>query len=405
MAAERLTLLFLLLACVLHFPVGSLRTYRGYKLFQVTPTTDAHANVLRQLKEESHEMEFLTGLKRNRVTTFVVPPSETSWAHDLLVDHGMKIKTSDLQSLLDRERQRVRSRFAYAKAGRTKPPLSHDDYRDLDEVDKSLGRNPEKRVIIVEALTHAREWIAGAAILYVIDQLLYQYKMNDGDARRALDMYKWIFVPVANPDGYHHTWAEDRMWRKNRRQMHGCVGVDINRNYNIDFKGTEKRYTRNCKTCVYAGPEPFSEPESQNIKHLVESNLSRLQAFVPLHSFQQALFAPWGFTKERPTRHEELDRVGKLMLQTLLSFGKKYEYGISLDLLGYPVSGDAADWVFSMAPWSYTYVYELRPGNYSSCTFILPPEEIVPTGKEVYASLMTMVREMKPVETDHDEDN
>ncbi|KAG9510638.1 Mast cell carboxypeptidase A, partial [Fragariocoptes setiger] len=91
----------------------------------------------------------------------------------------------------------------------------------------------------VDALTHAREWITGSTILYIIDKV----------ARRDLNK-NFIFVPVVNPDGYSFTWTSDRMWRKNRSkhplmgdtgrsQQDKCIGTDLNRNFDLNFGGEE----------------------------------------------------------------------------------------------------------------------------------------------------------------------
>lgn len=80
----------------------------------------------------------------------------------------------------------------------------------------------------LDALTHAREWITGSTIVYIIDQLVAgQRQFGAG----PLHNKNYIVVPVVNPDGYVYTWTTNRMWRKNRARSPSrgpeskCVGV------------------------------------------------------------------------------------------------------------------------------------------------------------------------------------
>ena len=105
---------------------------------------------------------------------------------------------------------------------------------------------------------HAREWIAPAVAAYVIQQL-----SESKEAHKYIDKFNFYLLPVANPDGYEYTrqsvrklicWVlgfelirmlflqeDNRMWRKNRRKNEGskCYGVDLNRNFDFKFGGTE----------------------------------------------------------------------------------------------------------------------------------------------------------------------
>ena len=86
---------------------------------------------------------------------------------------------------------------------------------------------------------------------------------------------KWIVIPVLNPDGYVYTWTRDRMWRKNRNPRagrfgrRGCVGVDLNRNYDIEWG--RNGISRNPCSDIYPGKKAFSEPESKAHSDLLKS--------------------------------------------------------------------------------------------------------------------------------------
>lgn len=87
----------------------------------------------------------------------------------------------------------------------------------------------------LDALTHAREWITGSTMLYIIDQLVAgRGKQRFGGSQPAAFTKNYIVVPVVNPDGYVYTWTTNRMWRKNRSRAamrapdSKCVGVSIN---------------------------------------------------------------------------------------------------------------------------------------------------------------------------------
>ena len=73
----------------------------------------------------------------------------------------------------------------------------------------------------------------------------------------------WIIYPLLNPDGYAYSWNVDRLWRKNRRFNQGstCIGVDLNRNYDINWM--EEGTSSNPCSNTYGGTESFSESESQ----------------------------------------------------------------------------------------------------------------------------------------------
>lgn len=53
--------------------------------------------------------------------------------------------------------------------------------------------------IFIDAAIHAREWIAPATALFVIDQILKA--PNEGKYDHQLEKIQWVFLPVVNPDG------------------------------------------------------------------------------------------------------------------------------------------------------------------------------------------------------------
>jgi murein tripeptide amidase MpaA len=67
----------------------------------------------------------------------------------------------------------------------------------------------------------------------MVNKFLSDYQAGDSLAIQLLSYYEIHVMPVVNPDGYEYTHSVDRMWRKNRNPsaFSGCVGVDLNRNY------------------------------------------------------------------------------------------------------------------------------------------------------------------------------
>ena len=56
-------------------------------------------------------------------------------------------------------------------------------------------------------------------------------------------------------------------------------------------------------------------------------------------------------------------------------------------------SGNTIDWIKGAHNKSIAYVYELRDGGYYG--FLLPPEQIIPTGEETLDSIIAMLKETK----------
>ena len=114
----------------------------------------------------------------------------------------------------------------------------------------------------------------------------------------AMDI--WL-LPCVNPDGRHHVMTVDDMWRKNRRDNPGtpCDGVDLNRN--ADFVWGVAQGQTSCSPCAdtYCGPSAFSEPETRNVKHILDSE--RIVSFVDVHSYSELVLYPWGHARTQST--------------------------------------------------------------------------------------------------------
>src|SRR5262249_14734714 len=105
------------------------------------------------------------------------------------------------------------------------------------------------------------------------------------------------------------------MWRRNRNPAYAkfplkgtfnCIGVDLNRNYDFmfDFKTlfAPLGFVDMTNPCddTFQGPFPFAEPESQNVKWLLDTN-PRTRWFVDLHSGSQNIRRNWGDDEAQST--------------------------------------------------------------------------------------------------------
>ncbi|KAK7069175.1 hypothetical protein SK128_003492 [Halocaridina rubra] len=231
---------------------------------------------------------------------------------------------------------------------------------------------------------HAREWISPAVATYIAQQLSLA-------GSQFLKLVTVIVVPLTNPDGYEYTHTTDRFWRKNRRRNidpSGCVGIDLNRNWNISWGNLDGTSNDPC-SFQYCGDSAFSEPETRAIRNLTAIFLQKLSAYISLHSYGQLVLHPWGHTDKKPPEYKKLMSMGKKLLRALNNNSHSgYMAGQSSWVL-YRSTGTSDDYMYNLGV-PYTYTVELP----NTDSFELPTSEILPTAEHVWEAFVCFVGEV-----------
>jgi len=260
------------------------------------------------------------------------------------------------------------------------PSLQGRSMRGLRIANDAVG-NPACEVsVLYNACQHAREWISPMVAMYAADRLLAEYA-TDPAIQNLIDHAEIVIVPISNPDGFVHTWTNDRYWRKNRRSNgDGSTGVDINRNWGYEW-GRNDGSSGWGWSETYRGSAPFSEPETQRLRDFALSR-PNLAAQIDLHSFGQYVLWPWGYTGQQPSDWQTFSAVGNQIKQEIKNVhNRTYTAGQCYTTL-YAVSGGAVDWFWGEME-THNFTIELR-GN----DFVIPPSEIIPNSEEIYPALV-----------------
>ncbi|EME53113.1 M14 family zinc carboxypeptidase [Amycolatopsis decaplanina] len=176
------------------------------------------------------------------------------------------------------------------------------------------GTRADRPGVILMAGAHARElmnpellynWIfrvahclsSETAVNY--PAVVYQH----GTIRMLVDNLDIFVVPMVNPDGRDIVMSAEhlRMWRGN------SSGVDLNRNYDFLFDSGIGTSTDPASE-VYRGPHAFSEPETRNIRWLLDT-FPHVVAVLDLHSYSELILHPWGDDDNQTTDPAQNFRV------------------------------------------------------------------------------------------------
>jgi carboxypeptidase T len=286
---------------------------------------------------------------------------------------------------------------------------------------------------------HAREWGSPDILIYFIQRLTRAYRTNSdlnvgsknfttAQIQSIVDNLDVFIFPQVNPDGRNYSITVEPNWRKNRRPASssnpGCLGVDINRNY--DFLWNYPAYfhpqapvrnsTDPCDYQVYIGPSAASEPETQNVVSMLDSH-PNIRFFVDVHSYGEAILYGWGDDQDQTTNpnmnfqngafngqrgikddavyREYIDdpdlniaiKLANRMRDAVRAVrGRAYEVKSSFDL--YPTAGTSTDYAFSRhlaeASNGKVYTYTIEWGSRANQTPFHPP----------YSEMQNIIREV-----------
>ncbi|XP_055307072.1 zinc carboxypeptidase-like [Sitodiplosis mosellana] len=183
------------------------------------------------------------------------------------------------------------------------------------------------------------------------------------------------------------------MWRKTRKpspKNKRCIGVDANRNFD-SHHGEVGASTDPCSE-TYAGPSPFSEPETLALSKFIKS-FDNIKLYLSFHSYSQLFLFPYGYTKQHAKNHKDLNQIGQKTKQAIAKrYGTQYKVGNIAEAI-YIAPGGSIDWVYDSLNVPITYFFEFRDtGRYG---FVLPANQIIPNSLEVIDGLKAMIKEAK----------
>lgn len=174
------------------------------------------------------------------------------------------------------------------------------------------GGGGERRGVMVVGGTHARELMNPDAIIELAVDLFVSHANGTGitygnrtwsaaEIELILETLDLWLVPCMNPDGREYVINVDNLWRKNRRDNPGspCDGVDLNRNFDVLWGVTQGQTSCSQCTEIYCGPQAFSEPETRNVRSVLDTR--RVDCFVDVHSYSELVLWPWGHAPSQTT--------------------------------------------------------------------------------------------------------
>ncbi|KAK0635439.1 hypothetical protein B0T17DRAFT_485659 [Bombardia bombarda] len=267
--------------------------------------------------------------------------------------------------------------------------------RNTDKIE-----NGPRKTILVTGGLHGREWISTSTVNYLLWSVLTTFG-NEPLMTKLLQRFDIVFVPVLNPDGYDYTWETDRLWRKSRQQTkHFCRGLDLDHAFGFEWDAAKHR-TDPCSQS-YGGDEPFQAIEASELanwaKNETEHNV-KFVGFLDLHSYSQQILIPYSYTcLVDPPNRENLEELAIGLAKSIrLSSGEQYSVASACE--GAIASSDDDDDVDSASPhiesgggsaidWFYhelqaRYSYQIKLRDTGSYGFLLPRENIIPTGEEM----------------------
>lgn len=141
----------------------------------------------------------------------------------------------------------------------------------------------------------------------------------------------------------------------------------------------------------------FSERESEQLSNYLKSIVKpqRIQTYISLHSYSQLLMFPHGYTSEKASNYEDLKAIGEMAVTAIKKrYGTVYRSGSVYETI-YPSSGSSHDWAYTDLQIPISYTFELRGPSNSTDMFILPAEQIEPTGYETLDGFIALLKEAK----------
>ncbi|POR33467.1 Putative metallocarboxypeptidase ecm14 [Tolypocladium paradoxum] len=263
--------------------------------------------------------------------------------------------------------------------------------------------NVPRKTIVVTGGLHAREWISTSTVNY----LAWSFITSFGKERmitKLLGEFDIVFIPVANPDGVEYTWQVDRLWRKSRQQtnIRFCRGLDLDHAFGYGWDGSHGQ-SDPCSES-YGGEQPFQAVEAMQLATWARNETLNNVQFVgllDLHSYSQQILFPYSFScSADPPNLENLQEVAAGIAKAIrISNGESYSVTSACegavaaeeprrDKLWSRIEsggGSAIDWFYHEMGAHFSYQIKLRDtGSYG---FLLPKEQIIPTGEEMFNAM------------------
>ena len=250
-------------------------------------------------------------------------------------------------------------------------PIYHVKISDNPNVNETEPK------VLYTAIHHAREPMSLMETIFFMWYVLENYGTNE-EITYLVNETQLFFVPCINPDGYVYNETTNPngggMWRKNRRNNGGGVyGVDLNRNYGYGWGTTGT--SANTSNDTYCGTAPYSEPEVQAMRWLVQ-NHNFVTAF-NAHTYARSILFPIGTTTaEFADHHDYFQAETNHMVQF-------NGYTPMKSSLLYQASGDSDDYMYKMdigvGVKDTMFVHTPEVGT----AFWQPSSEIISTCKEM----------------------